>query len=187
MKYTVHSYTHRDSREGWPQLTAETSGIQRDVVYLGSPLYISPKNSGEGGVAGSRPMSAAVHRSPNKLWRSNSIFNLRLKLRQMGTHGVHMEGVLPRLVCLAYRACTTDFVLFLAALVGPGQNIFPLPYTISLNLSPSFSKLQAGQAVVLRRLSLNMCLWLYSTLHPFTLDFYSTKVQRPYLRSGHGG
>jgi hypothetical protein len=31
---------------------------------------------GEGGVAGSQPMSTAVHRSPNKLWRSNSIFNL---------------------------------------------------------------------------------------------------------------
>jgi hypothetical protein len=30
----------------------------------------------EGGVAGSLPMSTAVHRSPNKLWRSNSIFNL---------------------------------------------------------------------------------------------------------------
>jgi hypothetical protein len=31
---------------------------------------------GEGGVAGSQPMSTAVHRSPNKLWRSNSIFDL---------------------------------------------------------------------------------------------------------------
>jgi hypothetical protein len=30
---------------------------------------------GEGGVAGSQPMSTAVHRSPNKLWRSNSILN----------------------------------------------------------------------------------------------------------------
>jgi hypothetical protein len=28
------------------------------------------------GVAGSQLMSTAVHRSPNKLWRSNSIFNL---------------------------------------------------------------------------------------------------------------
>ncbi len=31
------------------------------------------------GVAGSQPMSTAVHRSPNKLWRSNSIFNLCLR------------------------------------------------------------------------------------------------------------
>ncbi len=31
---------------------------------------------GRGGVAGSQPMSTAVHRSPNKLWISNSIFNL---------------------------------------------------------------------------------------------------------------
>jgi hypothetical protein len=32
----------------------------------------------KGGVARSQPMSTAVHRSPNKLWRSNSIFVLRL-------------------------------------------------------------------------------------------------------------
>jgi hypothetical protein len=30
----------------------------------------------EGGVTGSQPLNTAVHRSPNKLWRSNSIFNL---------------------------------------------------------------------------------------------------------------
>jgi hypothetical protein len=28
----------------------------------------------EEGVAGSQPISTAVHRGPNKLWRSNSIF-----------------------------------------------------------------------------------------------------------------
>ncbi len=36
---------------------------------------------GEGGggrVAGSQPRSAAVNRSPNKLWKSNSIFNVWL-------------------------------------------------------------------------------------------------------------
>ena len=38
-------------------------------------LY-EPKCGGRGGVAGSQPMSTAEHRSPNKLWRSNSIFNL---------------------------------------------------------------------------------------------------------------
>jgi hypothetical protein len=32
-----------------------------------------------GGVAGSQPMSIAVHRSPNKLWRANSIFHICFK------------------------------------------------------------------------------------------------------------
>ncbi len=32
-------------------------------------------NAGGGGVARYQPMSTAGHRSPNKLWRSNSIFN----------------------------------------------------------------------------------------------------------------
>jgi hypothetical protein len=41
-----------------------------------SALVYEPKCGGRGGVAGSQPMSTAVHRSPNKLWRSNSIFNL---------------------------------------------------------------------------------------------------------------
>jgi hypothetical protein len=53
-------------------------GLHRDVVYLCWPIapsYMSP-NAGGGGVAGSQPMSAAVHRSQNKLWRSNYIFNL---------------------------------------------------------------------------------------------------------------
>ena len=31
---------------------------------------------GEGGVAGSKPVNTTGHRSPNKLWRSNFIFNL---------------------------------------------------------------------------------------------------------------
>jgi hypothetical protein len=38
-----------------------------------------PKYGG-GGVAGSQPMSTAVHRSPKQLWRSNSIFNLCLQI-----------------------------------------------------------------------------------------------------------
>ncbi len=41
-----------------------------------SALVNEPK-CGEGGVAGCQPMSTAVHRSPNKLWRSNSVINLR--------------------------------------------------------------------------------------------------------------
>jgi hypothetical protein len=53
-------------------------GLQRDVVYLGwpiAPLYMSP-NKGGGGSCGVSANETAVHRSPNKLWRSNSIFNL---------------------------------------------------------------------------------------------------------------
>ncbi len=39
---------------------------------------------GGGGVAGSQPISTALHRSPNKLWRSNLIFDLW----QKGTVGI---------------------------------------------------------------------------------------------------
>ncbi len=48
------------------------------VVYLGWPIahsYMSPNAGGEG-VAGSQLMSTAVHRSPNKFWRTNCVFNL---------------------------------------------------------------------------------------------------------------
>jgi hypothetical protein len=41
-----------------------------------SVLVYEPKCGGEGGVAGSQPMGTAVHWSPNKLWRTNSIYNL---------------------------------------------------------------------------------------------------------------
>ncbi len=41
-----------------------------------SVLVYEPKCGGMRGVAGSQPTSTAVYRSPNKLWRSNSIFNL---------------------------------------------------------------------------------------------------------------
>ncbi len=44
---------------------------------------------GGGGLAGSRPMSTDVHRSPNKIWRSNSICNLRL------THSCQFFWVCP--------------------------------------------------------------------------------------------
>ena len=41
-----------------------------------APSYMRPNAGGRKGVAGSQPMSSAVHRSPNKLWRSHSMFNL---------------------------------------------------------------------------------------------------------------
>ncbi len=49
----------------------------RAVVYLGWPIapsYMSPNAGGVGGVSANEH---SVHRSSNKLWRSNSIFNLR--------------------------------------------------------------------------------------------------------------
>ncbi len=47
----------------------------------------------------------------------------------------------PSFIHVACRACTRDFCSALAALVGPVQNIFSSPYTISMPLSPSPSKL----------------------------------------------
>jgi hypothetical protein len=43
-------------------------------LLTNSALVYKPKCGGKGGVAGSRPMSTAVHRTPIKLWRSNSIY-----------------------------------------------------------------------------------------------------------------
>ncbi len=51
-----------------------------------------------GGVAGSQPMSTAVHRSPNKLWRSNSIFNL-------WPHGTTAKNSGPLLLHSLYAPC----------------------------------------------------------------------------------
>ena len=76
---------HRPIHSHWSQplrgrdFYIDARGLQRDVVYLGWPIApssISPKGGWRGGCAGSQPMSTAVHRSPNKLWRSNSIYNL---------------------------------------------------------------------------------------------------------------
>ncbi len=39
-------------------------------------VYEPKKYRGRRSVTGSQPMSTAVHRSPNKLWGSNSIFNI---------------------------------------------------------------------------------------------------------------
>jgi hypothetical protein len=48
-----------------------------------APSHMSPNAQmrGEGGVAGSQPMSTAVHRSPNKLWISDSIFGCHYECR----------------------------------------------------------------------------------------------------------
>ncbi len=70
-------------------------GLHKDVDYLCWPIapsYMSPNARGGGGVACSQPMSTAVHRSPNKLWRSNSMFNL---WPISSPHSVHGRGVQP--------------------------------------------------------------------------------------------
>jgi hypothetical protein len=68
-----------------------------------------------------------------------------------------MKDVLPWLVCWASHAGTRDFCPALAALVGSIQNIFFL----AVHYSNSFVLIdqQPGQAAVLGRLSLSMCLW----------------------------
>ncbi len=54
--------------------------VQRDVVYLGWPIapsYMSSNTRGGGELRSLRQLvQLSVHRSPNKLWRSTSIFNL---------------------------------------------------------------------------------------------------------------
>ncbi len=76
---------HRKSK-GWAALTRIPKWIvgprrlPRDDLYLGWPIapsYMSP-NAGVGGSCGvsANEYRTAVHRSPNKLWGSNSIFNL---------------------------------------------------------------------------------------------------------------
>ncbi len=65
----------------WPRGRGTGGGgvDTKQVVYLGWPMapsYMSPNAGWVGELRRSQPMSTAVHRSPNKLWRSNSIFNL---------------------------------------------------------------------------------------------------------------
>ena len=79
-----------------------------------------------------------------------------VELRQMGTQRVHMKGVNPCLVRWACRAGTRDLSPALAALVGPVQNIFFLAVHYFNPFGPIGQ--QAGQAAVLGRLSLIVCL-----------------------------
>ncbi len=67
-----------------------------------------------------------------------------------------MKRLLSWLVLWACRAGTRDFCSALAALVGPVQNIFFL--TVHYFILFVYIAQQAGQAVVLGRLSLSMCL-----------------------------
>jgi hypothetical protein len=77
----------------------------------------------------------------------------------MGTQEVHIKGLLTSLARLARRAGTRDFCPALAALVSPVQNIFFLTVLYFTLFFPSSSSKLGSQAVVLRRLSLYICLW----------------------------
>ncbi len=65
----------------WAPVYSCTQGLHRDVVYRGWPIapsYMSP-NAGEGGCCRvSANEYSCIHRSLNKLWKCNSIFNLWL-------------------------------------------------------------------------------------------------------------
>jgi hypothetical protein len=74
----------------------------------------------------------------------------------MGTQRVQMKGDLPWLVRWASCAVTRDFCSALAALAGPVQSIFSLAVHYFSSCAPIAQ--QAGQAAVLGRLSLSMCL-----------------------------
>ncbi len=76
----------------------------------------------------------------------------------MGTQRVQMTGVLSWLVRWACRAGTRDFCPALAALVDPVQNMCFLTVHYFNSFVPIAQ--QSGQAVVLGRLSLIMCVWV---------------------------
>jgi hypothetical protein len=75
----------------------------------------------------------------------------------MGTQRVQMKGVLPWLVPWACRAGTRDFCPAFAVPVGTVQNTFFLTVHYFNSFVPIAQ--QAGQAAVLGRQSLSMCLW----------------------------
>ncbi len=61
-------------------LVGEEQGVtkrSRLSWLTNSAIVYEPKCGGRGWVAGPQPIGTAVNRSPNTLWRSNSIFNLR--------------------------------------------------------------------------------------------------------------
>ncbi len=109
-------------------------------------LIYKPKCEGRGEVAGSQPMSTAVHRSPNKLQRSISIFNLwQCSLRRYNIFSC----------CFG---CSRR----------PGTKCFLLTGHCFASFVPIAQK--TGQAVVPLHLSLNM--WLWAEPKPMINRFY---------------
>jgi hypothetical protein len=97
-------------------------------LLTNSASYVESKCGGEGGIIGYQPMSAAgscAHHltwSPNKLWRSTSIFNLCILLsREIGHEAIprqqksavvftssHFHEAQPRDIFLHWRVCCKD-------------------------------------------------------------------------------
>ncbi len=73
---------YRGTKVVWPDFQPGLVGSQgvtkrcRQSWLTNDALVYEPKCGGSGGVAWPQPVSTAVHRSPNKLWISNSILNL---------------------------------------------------------------------------------------------------------------
>ncbi len=99
-----------------------------------------------------------------------NICEFRCNVGQIGSQGIHMQGVLPWLVSWAICASTREDCHALTAPVSPVQIFLPHQYTISNYLTPSTQ--QAGQAVVTRRLSLCWTLTLSQTMHKDQLSFH---------------
>jgi hypothetical protein len=78
-----------------------------------------------------------------------------------------MKGVLPGLV--RWDVVPVQQFFFLASLIGPVQNIFFLTVHYFNAFAPIAQ--QAGQAVVLGRLSVIVCLWTH-----LTSDFYDLYI-----------
>ncbi len=74
------------------------------ILLTNSALVYEPKYGGRGRDAGSQSMSTAVHRSPNKLWRSNSKFNLCINDQEDISYSTLREG---------------DICIFLSILMRP--------------------------------------------------------------------
>jgi hypothetical protein len=96
------------------------------------------------GVAGSQPMSTAVHRSPNKLWRSKSTLNLGPnplvypahlnlllhRLSSMLSDLTSCKDFPPSLLLIAYTVIVSTLLLFLGDSFFFHQPTFPLELTI---------------------------------------------------------
>ncbi len=98
---------------------------QRDVVYLGWPIapsYMSPNAGGGGGEL--RGLSQWVQPgtwSPNKLWRSNSIFDLCTVCSSFAVKFFYLYLNLTLLLRCYYVVIT---LLFLVSLMGkPGRDV----------------------------------------------------------------
>ncbi len=84
--YSVVHLRERQKEEGEAAMCLCWPGGYKDMSSI-LALVNDPKCWGRGGVPGSQPMSTAVYRSPNKLWRSsNSLLNLWCWLTGEGGH-----------------------------------------------------------------------------------------------------